>query len=84
MIQDIMSVFSIIWDLKEIATKVKIRPSRYTVPNLIMENFASFYYLQTLLIIDSKQDNDINSSILQATCTCIKKGGSNYNLHCEI
>lgn len=49
-----------------------------------MENFASFYYLQTLLIIDSKQDNDINSSILQATCTCIKKRGSNYNLHCEI
>lgn len=70
MIQDIMSSF-----LQEIATEVKIRPSQYTVPNLIMENFASFYYLQTLLIIDSKQDNDINLSTLQASSTCIKKQG---------
>lgn len=77
-------MFSIICDLKGIATEAKIRPSRYMVLNLIMENFASFYYLQTLLIIDSKQDNDINLSILQATCTCIKKRGSNHNLHCEI
>lgn len=34
--------------------KSKIRPSRYTVSNLIMENFASFYYLQTLSLTVNK------------------------------
>lgn len=34
--------------------KSKIRPSRYKVSNLIMENFASFYYLQTLSLTVNK------------------------------